>query len=136
LGWTRTAVAVVACHSDQKQRCAGNAPQPPILAQFLRAAIEQHTASKQRVRGHQQKADSIDPGPRSELVDQPVIHLRVAKLVPGHTGDAGSCQFQGCPENRRGGQRQARAARGAAHQYNAQAEEAKVKPQHQAEREQ
>ena len=47
-----------------------------------RTAIDDQATGHQGIHGDQQKADSVDPGPGSELVYYSVVHLRVAKLIP------------------------------------------------------
>ncbi len=98
----------------------------------MRARLQHQPACQERIDANQHKADPVNPGPGGKLVDQRVIHLRVAQLVPGDGGDARGGQLQRGPKNRREGQRQPRAARGPAHQHHAPAEEAEVGSQHQA----
>jgi hypothetical protein len=98
----------------------------------MRARLQQQPACQKRIDAYQHKADSVDAGPGGKLIDQRVIHLRVAQLVPGYGGDAGCGQLQRGPENRREGQRQSRAACGSADKRDSPAEEAEVKPQNHA----
>ena len=44
------------------------------------------------------KADAVDAGPRRELIDERIVDLRVAELIPRHAGDARGGEFQRGPE--------------------------------------
>ena len=117
---------------DQQKRTAAG-PGPATRKASFGLTPQQQTAGQQGIDCNQNKADAIDAGPGRELVDQCVVHLRVAELIPGNAGDAGGGQFQAGPQDGREDEGEARGAGGAAHQRDAEPEEAEVEPQHQAE---
>ncbi len=95
-------------------------------------AVQEEPPGDQRIDENQHKADAVDPGPGRELIDQTVVHLRVAQLIPGNAGDARCGQLQPGPQDGRRSQRQPRASGCLPHQHDAKAEEPEVEPQHQA----
>src|ERR1017187_1839896 len=99
---------------------------------LTRRAIEHEARGDERVDGYEQEADAVDAGPGSELIDEQVVYLRVAELIPGHGGDAGGSEFQAGPENGRGGQREGGAAGGLSQERDGAAEEADVEAKDQA----
>jgi hypothetical protein len=98
--------------------CAENKP--------LLSKAENERSSDERVHDDKNEADAIGTGQGRKLIYERVVHLGIAKLVPGHTGDASRGKLEGGPQNWRSGQRKTRAACGAAHQYHAQPEKAKI----------
>ena len=61
---------------------------------------QQATAgTMKRIDGDQHEADAVDAGPWRELIDERVVHLRVAKLIPWNAGDAGGGELKGAQRN-------------------------------------
>jgi hypothetical protein len=121
---------------DSCRACHGQNHAGYSTKALTRTRVEHYAGRDERVDGNQHKTDAVNAGPRCELIDECVVHLRVAKLVPWHRGYAGGSQFKPGPENRSRHQRQAHAAGGPAQQRNGHAKEPEVKPQHQAEADQ
>ena len=76
------------------------------------------------------------PDPRREAIHPPVVHLRIAQLIPGNAGHARSQQLQRGPEERRRDQRPPQASCRPPHHHQSQPEQPPVQPQHQAEADQ
>ena len=93
------------------------------------AGSEQDAAGDQGVDDDEDEADSVDAGEGGELVDEGVVDLGVAELVPGDGGDAGGGEFKSGPEDGRGGEREAVAVGGFADEGDAEGEEAEVEPE-------
>ncbi len=77
----------------RQQNGSGQARPEPFdihaLFSIFRPMAEHQHACKQCIHGDQEKSDSIDAGPGSELIDQGVVDLRVAELIPRNAGECG-----------------------------------------------
>ena len=77
--------------------------------------------------------DAIDASERRELIDQSVIDLRVAKLVPWNAGDPRGRKVKTNPQERSNRKCHARGTRRPPNHHKPQPENPKVEPEHQTE---
>ncbi len=121
----------------RQQNDSGQARPEPFaihaLFSIFRPPAEHKRACEQRIDGDQQKGDAIDTGPGGELIDQGVVDLRVAELIPGNARESCPQKIKRNPQEWSRSQRQPYTAARPAHQHHAQAKQTEVEPQHQAE---
>ena len=110
--------------ADYAEGHEGDAGDSPGAAAGARG--EQDSAGDEGVDENEDEADSVNAGEGGELVDEGVVDLGVAELVPGDGGDAGGGEFKSGPEDGRGGEREAVAIGGFADEGDAKGEEAEV----------
>ena len=94
----------------KRERCRQRPPDA------CRRMVEKQAASDEGVDGDENKADAIDAGEGSELVDKGVVDLGVAELIPGDGGDAGGGEFEAGPEDGGSGEGETGATGGLAYQ--------------------
>ncbi len=81
---------------------------------------------------HENQRDAVDAGEGSQARQQQIIHLRIAKLIPRHTGDAGGGKFERDPEEGSKRQHRSIAAEVLSQEGQPQPEDTEVEAQHQA----
>jgi len=101
-----------------EQNCAAGGPGPPACEAAFGAAINQQYTGEQRVDCDENKGDPIHSGPRRELVDEDVVDLRVAELVPGNASDARGGEVEAGPKKRRKGKSNAHGSGSALHHHH------------------
>ncbi len=117
---------------DEENRTASS-PRPSAGQAVFSPPLHQQSAREQRVHRDKNKADAVNAGERRELIDENIVHLRVAKLVPRNARDARRCKVKPRPQKRRKGQSHPRRARRTPNQHKPQPKNSEVKPEHQTE---
>ena len=115
-----------------EQNSAASGPCPAASEAAFGAAVNQQYTGEERVDSDENEGNAVDASKRREVIDEGVVDLRVAELVPGNAGDARGSEVKAGPEKRRKGQSHARGAGSAADQQNSKAEEAEVESEDEA----
>ncbi len=121
----------------RQQNDSGHARPEPFAIHALLSIFpppaKHKRARQQRIDGDQQKRDAIDTGPGGELIDQGVVDLRVAELIPRHAREPCPQKIKRNPQERSRSQRQPYTAARPAHQHHSQTKQTEVEAQHHAE---